>query len=71
MSAPQPGREQEIRARAELRTEAIAFAVRAGHPDAMVHRFVEALDAQGVMGQTRQYRPLLAQLMRSETEAGR
>lgn len=47
-----------------MKTQAVAFAVRAGHDDAMAHRFLEALCAAGVLGQARQYGPTLAQLMR-------
>lgn len=47
-----------------FKTQAVAFAVRAGHGDAVAHRFLEALCEAGVLGQRRQYGPMLAQLMR-------
>jgi hypothetical protein len=47
-----------------MKTAAIAFAVRAGHTDATAHHFLEALCQAGVLGQRRQYGPMLAQIMR-------
>ncbi|MYW28331.1 hypothetical protein [Streptomyces sp. SID2119] len=50
-----------------MKTRAVAFAVRAGHNDDMAHRFLERVCADGVLGQTRQYGPLLAEMMTEET----
>lgn len=50
-----------------MKTRAVAFAVRAGHTDEMAHRFLERVCAAGLLGQPRQFGPLLAQMMR-ETE---
>lgn len=50
-----------------LKTRAVAFAVRAGHTDDMAHRFLERLCDAGLLGQPRQFGPLLAQMMKEET----
>ena len=47
-----------------MKTEAVAFAVRAGHTNTMAHRFLERVCADGLLGQSRQYGPLLAQMMK-------
>ena len=52
-----------------LKTKAVAFAVRAGHTDAMAQRFLEALCDAGVLGQERQYGPTLSRLMREDRKA--
>lgn len=52
-----------------LKTRAVAFAVRAGHGDAVAHRFLETLCDKGMLGQERQYGPILAQLMREPEES--
>lgn len=53
-----------------MKTAAVAFAVRAGHSDDAAHRFLEALCQDGVLGQRRQYGPVLARIMREEKEIG-
>lgn len=50
-----------------FKTQAVAFAVRAGHGDGVAHRFLEALCEAGVLGQRIQYGPMLAQLMRADS----
>lgn len=50
------------------KTQAVAFAVRAGHTDEMAHRLLEAVCGAGVLGQRRQYGAILAQLMRNDAE---
>jgi hypothetical protein len=50
------------------KTQAVAFAVRAGHTDEMAHRFLEEICNRGVLGQRRQYGAVLARLMREQPE---
>lgn len=47
-----------------MKTRVVAFAVRAGHTDEMAHRFLEKVCADGLLGQSRQYGPLLSQMMK-------
>lgn len=49
-----------------LKTRCVAFAVRAGHTDEMAHRFLNRVCSEGLLGQSRQYGSLLAQMMREE-----
>lgn len=51
-----------------MHTQAVAFAVRAGHTDEMAHRFLEKLCAAGRLGQPYLYGPILVELMREEAE---
>lgn len=47
-----------------LKTRAVAFAVRAGHTDAMAHLFLETLCARGKLGLSAEFPGILAELMR-------
>lgn len=51
-----------------LKTRAVAFAVRAGHTDAMAHRFLETLCALGKLGLSAEFPVVLAELMREDSE---
>lgn len=52
-----------------LKTAAVAFAVRAGHTDAMAHAFLERLCERGLLGQRHQFGPLLSEMMREQRNA--
>lgn len=52
------------------KTAAIAFAVRAGHTDAMAHAFLERLCEKGWLGQRERFGPLLTEMMQEEESHG-
>lgn len=52
----------------EMKTAVIAFAVRAGHTDAMAHRLLRRVCHLGVLGQRDRWGLVLSGLMREEAE---